>query len=170
MTEPVLTSAGNDPLPVRKATAADAPSIQNVIAAAYAMYLARMDRPPAPLLRDYAAAVEDGGLWVTGSPVTGVISLSHAGTSLLIENIAVHPAAQGTGLGRRLMAFAEQEAVRLKLSRLTLYTNEVMTENYAIYIHLGYREVARRTEDGYRRIFMEKAVPAPEPGGTNPRD
>ena len=99
---------------------ADVPSVQNVIAAAYAKYLARMDRPPAPLLSDYAAAVEDGALWVTGSPVTGVISLSHAGTSLLVENIAVHPAAQGTGLGRRLMEFAEQEAVRLKLGRLTL--------------------------------------------------
>ena len=68
------------------------------------------------------------------------------------------------------MEFAEQEALRLKLGRLTLYTNEVMTENYAIYTHLGYREVGRRTEDGYRRIFMEKAVPAPEPGDTNPRD
>ena len=170
MTEPVPTSAGSHPLPVRQATAADVPSVQNVITAAYARYLARMDQPPAPLLRDYTAAVEDGGLWVTGSPVTGVISLCQAGTSLLIENIAVHPAAQGTGLGRRLMEFAEQEAIRLGLSRLALYTNEVMTENYAIYIHLGYREVARRTEDGYRRIFMEKAVPAPEPGDTSSRD
>lgn len=170
MTEPVPTSAGSHPLPVRKATAADVPSVQNVITAAYAKYLARMDRPPAPLLRDYTAAVEDGSVWVTGSPVTGVISFSHAGTSLLVENIAVHPAAQGTGLGRRLMEFAEQEAVRLKLGRLTLYTNEVMTENYAIYVHLGYREVARRAEDGYRRIFMEKAVPPPEPGDTRPRD
>ena len=170
MTEPVLTSAGSHPHPVRRATATDVPSVQNVITAAYAKYLVRMDQPPAPLLRDYAAAVEDGGLWVTGSPVTGVISLCHAGTSLLVENVAVHPAAQGTGLGRRLMEFAEQEAIRLRLTRLTLYTNEVMTENYATYIHLGYREVARRTEDGYRRIFMEKAVPAPEPGDTNPHD
>jgi len=68
------------------------------------------------------------------------------------------------------MEFAEQEALRLKLGRLTLYTNEVMTENYAIYVHLGYREVARRTEDGYRRIFMEKAVAAPGPGDANRRD
>ena len=170
MTEPARTGIGSQPLPVRKATAADVPSIQDVITAAYAKYLARMDRPPAPLLHDYAAAVEDGGLWVTGNPVTGVISLSHAGTSLLVENVAVHPAAQGTGLGRRLMEFAEQEAARLRLSRLTLYTNEVMTENRAIYIHLGYHEVARRTEDGYRRIYMEKPVSPGEPGGTNTDD
>jgi hypothetical protein len=40
-----------------------------------------------------------------------------------------------------------------------LYTNEVMTENQAIYAHLGYRETARRTEDGYHRVFMEKELP-----------
>ena len=46
------------------------------------------------------------------------------------------------------------------LSRLSLYTNEVMTENQAIYTHLGYREVGRHTEDGYRRVYMEKLLVA----------
>ncbi len=36
----------------------------------------------------------------------------------------------------------------------------MMTESQAIYAHLGYREVERRTEDGYRRIYMEKVLPA----------
>jgi GNAT superfamily N-acetyltransferase len=152
---------------VRRATAADLPSIDDVVAAAYATYLGRMDRPPAPMLRDYAEAVGDGTVWVTGNPVTGLIALIPAGDSLLIENVAVHPAAQGTGLGRRLLDFAEQEARRLGLRRLTLYTNEVMTENHAIYTHLGYRELTRRTEDGYRRIFMEKLLP-PRPDGPHP--
>jgi GNAT superfamily N-acetyltransferase len=148
---------------VRRATAADLPPIQDVVAAAYTTYLGRMDRPPAPMLRDYAEAVGDGTVWVTGNPVTGLITLIPAGDSLLIENVAVHPAAQGTGFGRRLLDFAEQEARRLGLRRLTLYTNEVMTENHAIYAHLGYRELARRTDDGYRRIFMEKVL---RPGRT----
>jgi hypothetical protein len=34
----------------------------------------------------------------------------------------------------------------------------VMTENIAIYTHLGYEEIDRRTEDGYRRVFMERAL------------
>jgi len=42
---------------------------------------------------------------------------------------------------------------------LALYTNEVMTENLSIYEHLGFSEIARRTEDGYRRIYMEKMLP-----------
>ena len=81
------------------------------------------------------------------------------GASLLIENVAVSPAAQGTGLGRELMDFAERQARARGLRRLALYTNEVMVENLAIYARLGYRETARRTEDGYRRVFMEKLLP-----------
>lgn len=143
---------------MRRATAADLSSIRDIIAAAYQKYLSRMDRPPAPLLRDYSAAADAGTLWVTGHPITGLISLIQADDSLLIENVAVHPSAQGTGLGRQLMEFAEREAVRRQLRRLILYTNEAMTENHAIYTHLGYREIERRTEDGYQRIYMEKIL------------
>jgi ribosomal protein S18 acetylase RimI-like enzyme len=117
-----------------------------------------MDRPPAPMLADYGAAVDAGQLWVTGRPVTGLIELTKAGDSLHVENVAVLPAAQGTGLGRQLMDFAERRAITLGLTRLSLFTNEVMTENQAIYAHLGYREVARHTEDGYRRVYMEKLL------------
>ena len=54
------------------------------------------------------------------------------------------------------MDFAEQRARQLQLPRLALYTNQVMTENQAIYAHLGYRETARRPVDGYQRVFMQK--------------
>ena len=74
--------------------------------------------------------------------------------------------AQGTGVGRALMEFAELMARRLKLTRLTLYTHVVMTENQAIYAHLGYREVERRTADGYHRVYMEKPL---QPGGSGRR-
>jgi ribosomal protein S18 acetylase RimI-like enzyme len=141
---------------VRRATPADLPAIRAVVTAAYARYLDRMDRPPAPMLAGYAAEVEAGRLWVAGAPVTGLIELISAGDSLHIANVAVHPSAQGTGLGRRLMEFAEEQARQRGLTRLDLYTNEVMTENQAIYARLGYRETARRTEDGYRRIYLEK--------------
>ena len=57
-------------------------------------------------------------------------------------------------------------AGRLGLTRLTLYTHVVMTENQAIYAHLGYREVERRTADGYHRVYMEKVL---RPGGQVPR-
>ena len=140
----------------RQANEADLPVIEEIITAAYSKYLARMDRPPAPMLRDYALPVEQGEVWVAGTPVAALLSLIPEDDGLLIENLAVHPAAQGRGLGRALMDFAEQHARKLRLARLTLYTHEVMTENQAIYAHLGYRETARRTENGYHRVFMQK--------------
>jgi ribosomal protein S18 acetylase RimI-like enzyme len=148
---------------LRQATEADLPSIQGVIAAAYDKYLSRMDKPPAPLLRDYRPAIERGTIWVAGKPVTGLISLSQVDDTILIENVAVHPDQQGRGLGRRLMEFAEDHARKRQVRRLALYTNEVMTENQEIYAHLGYQVSSRRTENGYHRIYMEKTLPASEP-------
>ncbi len=147
------------PLAPRQATAADLPAVHDVIAAAYRKYLSRMDKPPGPMLRDYGPVVAAGQLWVSGEPVAGLVSLIESAGGLLIENIAIDPSAQGTGLGRALMEFAERQAAQLGIQRLWLYTHEVMTENYAIYTHLGYREYERRAEDGYRRIYMEKFLP-----------
>ena len=143
----------------RLATAADLPAIREVVTAAYARYLTRMDKPPGPMLRDYAPSVEAGTTWVTGSPIIAVLTLYPRDDHLFIENIAVHPGAQGHGLGRVLMSFAEEEAARRGLTRMALVTHEVMTENQAIYARLGYTEVERRTEDGYRRVHMEKQLP-----------
>ena len=96
----------------RRATTADLPAIKALIDAAYARYLTRMDKPPGPMLRDYGPSVEAGTTWVTGPPITAVLTLYPREGYLLIENIAVHPGAQGHGLGHVLMSFAEQEAAR----------------------------------------------------------
>jgi GNAT superfamily N-acetyltransferase len=47
---------------------------------------------------------------------------------LLIENVAVSPAFQGRGLGRRLIARAEQLAASQGQTELRLYTNKMFTE------------------------------------------
>lgn len=155
-TTPSGRSAG--PPGLRRATADDLPAIRAVIDDAYATYLTRMDKPPAPMIRDYGPSVEAGTTWVTGSPITGVLTLYPRDDHLYVENIAVAPGAQGRGLGRALMEFAEQEAVRCGLNRMALVTHEAMTENQAIYARLGYVETERRAEDGYRPIYMEKPL------------
>ncbi len=156
---PASPDTASGPPGLRRATAADLPAIKAIIDAAYAKYLTRMDKLPAPVFRDYGPSVEDGTTWVAGSPVMAVLTLYPRGDHLLVENIAVHPGAQGGGLGRALMSFAEQEATRRGFTRMALVTHEAMTENQAIYGRLGYIEVDRRAEDGYRRIYMEKPLP-----------
>jgi ribosomal protein S18 acetylase RimI-like enzyme len=77
---------------------------------------------------------------------------------LLLDNIAVAPAHQGTGLGRRLLGFAEEEAARRGYSEIRLYTHRTMTENQHLYARVGYEETGRGTEAGYERVFMRKRL------------
>lgn len=151
-----MSYEGQEP---RLAEEKDLSAVRGVIDAAYAKYLTRMDSLPAPMLCDIQRRVEAGQVWVVGDPVIAVICLMISkGECLLIENVAVHPNAQGDGIGRRLMNFAEAISAELGLSKIQLYTNEIMCENVDIYSHLGYVETDRRSDQGYRRVFMEKII------------
>ncbi len=85
-------------------------------------------------------------------------------TGLLVDNVAVAKAAQGTGLGRALMAFAEAEAARRGHRRVWLYTHEKMVTNIALYERLGFVETHRAEQAGFARVFMAKVIaPLPKP-------
>ena len=109
---------------------------------------------------DYAARIAEDAVWVIeeGSGVAGVLVLLPRPDHLLLDNIAVAPARQGSGLGRRLLAFAEAEALRRGYREIRLYTHRTMTENQRLYAAIGYEETGRRTEAGYERVFMCKRL------------
>jgi ribosomal protein S18 acetylase RimI-like enzyme len=79
---------------------------------------------------------------------------------VLVDNVAVDPAAQHQGVGRRLLAFAEGHARAAGLAEVRLYTNERMTANIRLYEHLGYRQLARETIRGRHAVWMTKSVEA----------
>jgi GNAT superfamily N-acetyltransferase len=116
---------------IRAATAADVPAIAEIVDHAYRRYIARIGKPPGPMLDDYAARVSEGVVWVLeeGAVIAAIIVLLPAPNYLLLDNIAVSPARQGLGLGRRLLAFAEAEALRRGYREIRLYTHETMVEN-----------------------------------------
>lgn len=145
---------------IRTARAEDVPAIEAVVHAAYAVYLPRMDRPPGPMLDDYAARVREGSASVIEEQgrVVGALVLVPEPGGLLLDNVAVAPEAQGRGLGRRLVAHAEAEARRLGLDEVRLYTNAAMTENVALYAALGFEETHRAEQAGYARVFMRKRL------------
>ena len=92
-----------------------------------------MARAPAPITADYAAAARPGQAWVAaddGGEAGFIILITRPGY-LLLERVAVRPAAQGRGIGARLLAFAEERARGLGLREIRLYTNAAMTENLA---------------------------------------
>jgi ribosomal protein S18 acetylase RimI-like enzyme len=135
-------------------------AIEQVVRDAYAVYIPRIGRSPAPVDADYAALVAAGEVWVAdhdGRPV-GVLVIRPVGSELLLENVAVAPHAQGRGLGRSLIRFAEQRARATGLAAVVLYTNELMTENLRLYPALGYAETGRRSEHGFRRVFFRRGL------------
>jgi ribosomal protein S18 acetylase RimI-like enzyme len=149
-----------DELPIRAATAADVPAIANIVDQAYRHYIARIGKPPGPMLDDSSARVSEGAVWVLeeAGVIAAIIVLLPASNYLLLDNIAVSPARQGLGLGRRLLAFAEAEALRRGYREIRLYTHETMVENQRLYASIGYVETGRGSESGYDRVFMCKQL------------
>ena len=142
---------------IRPANPTDRAAVEAIVREAYSIYLGRMDRPPGPLLDDYAALIRDGAVSVLDDDtIRAIIVLLPQPDHLLLDNIAVGPGSQGTGLGRRLIAFAEAEARRLGFTEVRLYTHQTMTENIALYTRLGFVETGRGRENGYDRVFMTK--------------
>jgi ribosomal protein S18 acetylase RimI-like enzyme len=145
---------------IRAADAADVPVIVEIVDQAYRHYIVRIGKPPGPMLDDYATRVSEGAVWVLeeGAEMAAIIVLLPAPDYLLLDNIAVSPTRQGLGLGRRLLAFAEDEALRRGYREIRLYTHETMVENQRLYAAIGYEETGRGSEAGYNRVFMRKQL------------
>ncbi|WP_319452827.1 MULTISPECIES: GNAT family N-acetyltransferase [unclassified Mycobacterium] len=150
---------------IRPATVADVADIEDVVKAAYAPYVSRIGRKPAPMTVDYrtvVAATDQAWVLIDGAELVGLIVVIVQSDHLLIENVAISPAAQGCGYGQLLLGYAEQLAQERCLPQTRLYTNAAMTENLAFYPRMGYVEVARRSQDGFERVFFVKDV-GPKP-------
>jgi len=143
---------------IRRAAEADSNSIRVLVRHAYERYVGRIGRRPSPMDADYGRLIDRGLVHVIGDPIEGVIVLVPEADHLLVENVAVLPASQGHGLGRRLMRFAEQEARGLGYDEITLYTNERMIENLGLYAHLGYEETSRAAGEGFARVYFRKRL------------
>jgi ribosomal protein S18 acetylase RimI-like enzyme len=145
---------------IRRAGPGDVPALRAIASAAYQKYVPRIGRTPAPMTADYAAAVRNQQAWVAveNSQVVGYVVLMPQPGHLLLANVAVLPAAQGRGIGARLLAWAEDHARSLGLSEIRLYTNESMTENLAYYPRHGYAETHRAEHAGFRRVFFRKPI------------
>lgn len=143
---------------LRPATPHDVAAIEAIVEAAYSPYIKRIGRKPGPMLEDYGRRVEGGGVHVLDNDgqIQGFIILQDTDSALLLDNLAVAPQAQGLGLGRVLMDFAERQAIDAGYSAIRLYTNEAMTENLALYTRRGYVETHRAEEQGLRRVYMAK--------------
>ncbi len=78
----------------------------------------------------------------------------------LLDNIAVDPAFQRSGMGEALVGQVEKRTIELGYAALDLYTNVIMSDNVRWYEKLGFVETRRVEEAGFRRIYMRKVLSA----------
>jgi hypothetical protein len=129
---------------IRPAEPGDAAAVRDLVRAAYAGYVERIGKEPAPMREDYAALIRAGEVWVLaeGGEVLGVLVIRPAEDHMFLGNVAV----------------AEGQAAAYGLPEVRLYTNEKMHENLAVYARLGFEETGRGLDGGYRRVFMRKRL------------
>jgi GNAT superfamily N-acetyltransferase len=146
---------------LRRATAADADPIRDLVTTAYEGYIPLLGRTPIPMLADYDEAVRVHEVWVLDdgdAGIIGVIELIPRPDHLYVENVAITPARQGQGLGRQLLELADREARTRGLRELGLLTNERYTSNIAMYERHGYVETNRTPHLGSDLVHFRKTL------------
>jgi ribosomal protein S18 acetylase RimI-like enzyme len=131
-----------------------------MVRAAYGHYVERIGGPPRPMTDDYAEVVRRHRVTVAerDGRVVGLIVLAVDDEGFRVDNVAVDPAHQGSGVGRALLEHAEVAARRAGYDSIYLYTHEGMTENLVLYSRIGYVEYGRRLLEGARLVFLRKQL------------
>jgi N-acetylglutamate synthase-like GNAT family acetyltransferase len=149
------------PLPLRRATSADAGSVKVLTRLAYAKWVPLIGREPKPMTADYERAIIEHivDLYEHDGRLRALIEVIPMEDHLLIENIAVHPDHHGEGIGDKLLRHAEHQARSLGFKEIRLYANAAFVSNLAFYAKRGYTEYQRETfEPGVSAVHMRKAI------------
>ncbi len=147
-----------DIVTIRQAESEDAGTISALTDAAYTKYISLIGRKPQPMTADYSKMVTENSVWLLTleKQAIGVLVLVYEAETVLIYNVAIKPEYQKRGHGRRLLAWAEQQASQAGYQSIRLYTNERFTDNIRLYKHLGYHETGREPLLGSTVVYMAK--------------
>ncbi|QFY61894.1 GNAT family N-acetyltransferase [Rhizobium grahamii] len=98
-----------------------------------------------------------------GDILCGCIFLRPEEGCLYVGKLAVAPTAQGRGIGRQLLALAEQVARDRALPFLRLETRIELVENHDVFARWGFEKTAENAHPGFTRVTsieMRKPVSA----------
>jgi GNAT superfamily N-acetyltransferase len=107
------------------------------------------------------AAQETVFLATNGERLLGCIFVAEKTDHFYVGKLAVDPAAQGKGIGRRLLETAEQHARKHGKPAIELQTRIELTGNHKAFQQLGFQETARTAHPGYSHptsLTMRKAL------------
>jgi len=138
----------------------DADAIRALTREAYAKWVEIIGREPLPMQVDYAGALRKHrfDLLHVGERLVALIETVPQSDFLLIENVAVLPAYQGRGFGRRLLDLAEELAATSHCACVRLYTNKLFAENVGLYEARGYRVEREEEFKGGVVVHMMKPL------------
>jgi GNAT superfamily N-acetyltransferase len=145
---------------IRRARAEDARAVQALVRSAYAKWVPVVGREPLPMVADYDRAVRDHEIDLVhaNGELVGLIETIRNPDHLFIENVAVTPAHQGRGLGRRLLAHAERKASDYGVAEIRLATNSAFESNVRLYQSVGYRIDRTVPFMGGAAVYMSKEI------------
>lgn len=145
---------------LRRAGPGDAEAIAALTRDAYAKWIPVIGRAPKPVSADYDVAVRAHliDLLTADGVLVALVECIAEPDHLLIENLAVAPAHQGRGYGKRLMAHVEDLARELGHAEVRLYTNKLFAENIAFYQSLDYRITAETPFKGGFIVHMHRRL------------
>src|SRR6188474_2429418 len=144
---------------IQPADAGEVLTIQRAAFVSEAMIYGSADMPPlAQTLEELEAELRDADGWVAriGPRIVGAIRTRESDGLLLIGRIVIAPDVQGSGVGRMLLAAAEEHS---HAAEAELFTGSLSEVNIRLYERCGYQQTERVDQgDGTAQVFMRKRL------------
>ncbi len=149
---------------VRFASAADSSVISEVLFAAFSVfeheYTPKAFVIVTPSADEVATRFAEGPIWVAelDGKVIGTVSVTNEPEGLYIRSMAVHPDAQGVGVGHRLLDSVDEYYQSGNIDRIFLYTTYFVPGAKELYEKHGFKWVRDTTaEEWYGTSGLEMA-------------
>lgn len=145
--------------------------VLKVVRTAFAAHDGRID-PPSSANQATTATLQvmaETGILILAStaesPVVGCVFGTPERDSLYLSKLAVAPAWQGNGIGRRLVSALVDEAHRAGHARVTLGVRLALLENIALFESLGFVRTGVKCHPGYATPTSQDMVLTLQPCG-----
>jgi predicted N-acetyltransferase YhbS len=151
---------------LREATHNDIPTLVALIRTAFEEYRGRL-QPPSGAHRETAESLGNylqqgfAVLALLDDEIVGCVCYHQESEHVYLGRLSVLPSYRQYGVGRALMAYVEQQAQAMGVSRVQLGVRVALPHLQAYYERLGYRVVHAEAHEGYTEptyVVMEKQV------------
>lgn len=129
---------------IRSAIIDDESAVRACAHLAYVPYISLIGRKPAPMLADYVTQIAKGWVHITvdaSNQLQGFIVFHPLANQMLLEKVAVVPSAARQNIGKSLIVYCEQAAMKQGLHAVQRHTNAKMSANLGLYPKLGYPKI-----------------------------